>query len=118
MRAHPVSSHLDPRWRELSQRMLHATVASLSLLLLLGVFLTFLEQLWVRPFEGVWAGLIFLITLDLLLAQWRLATYTCPRCQGFWISGPWALANPFALHRNHCPHCGLKMGEDPGEPKE
>lgn len=102
-------------WRDLNRRMFQATLAGVLLLLLVAGFVLFLEHLWVHPFEWLWAALVFGLTLYLLVAQWRLASFACPRCGAYWMAGHWSLANPFALHRGHCHHCGLQRGEDPKE---
>lgn len=101
-----ASPSLTTDWLWLRRWMRAASIATLALIMLVLGFLPFLETLWGHWLEYLWAALVGALSCFLLVAQYRLAGFVCPRCGGHWLSGPWSLANPLMLYRSHCHHCG------------
>jgi predicted RNA-binding Zn-ribbon protein involved in translation (DUF1610 family) len=107
-----VPSDVATLWATLDRRMRQATWLSAAILAMGVALLVFLlvPGLWRPWIEWTWSVTIGILTLILLVSQWRLASFMCPRCGGSWLERRWFLASPFGLYRSHCANCGLAKG--------
>lgn len=113
-----MTSHTLPAdhrwfWRRLHRQQRRTRASGATLLLSVALFLLFLEELWRHPYEWIWSALLGVLTLQLLYAQWRLASLTCPRCGHSWTEGLWRLPHPFSARHPRCRHCGFAESDAP-----
>jgi hypothetical protein len=120
MTIHFTDDEVKSHWQALTRRMRRAAWAAVAILLLLGLLVFFLlvPRYWTPWVEGLWSTAVGLMTLVLLVTQWRLASFRCPRCGGSWFERRWFLSNPFGLYRTHCANCRMEKGALRWEPWE
>ena len=108
-----IPTDLEAKWATLERRMRRAAWSSVAVIVLIAVplLLLILPNLLTFWIEVGWVVLLGGMTFVLLVSQWRLASFQCPRCNGSWLAGRWFVANPFSLYRTHCINCGIEIGE-------